>query len=302
MAPKLLLLTFLTLTLNLANAQNNRQQYFDGADTVATTSIFIVNDTGNSIWQIGPPQKTVFDSAATSPNVLVTDTINTYPKNDTSFFRFYAGTSGWGSGGVLAIRWKQKLDMDMGTDGGIIEYTTDTGKTWTNVFNDPKVYNFYGFDPPNADTLKDGTHAFTGQDSVWRDIWLCYNLPSVFGDTLIFRFTFRSDSVDSSRDGWMIDNMLIQETYYHTVSTVDPKGTFLVYPTITTGAVNVAMGDSKKPITNILVLDVQGRVVQRYNQKTEKTTIDLNGLTNGNYFIHVHTGEKIEVHKVLLNQ
>jgi hypothetical protein len=40
----------------------------------------------NNIWQIGKPQKIIFINAHSAPNVLVTDTINSYPTNDTSIF------------------------------------------------------------------------------------------------------------------------------------------------------------------------------------------------------------------------
>src|ERR1700747_2873685 len=39
-----------------------------------------------NIWQIGSPHKPVFASAYTNPNVIVTDTANHYPVNDTSSF------------------------------------------------------------------------------------------------------------------------------------------------------------------------------------------------------------------------
>ena len=167
--------------------------------------------------------------------------------------------------------------------------------------NDPNVYNFYGFDSSNIDTLQDGTYAFTGTDNVWRDIWLCYNLNTLTNKDYMLRFTFRSDSVDSNRDGWMIDNMLLQRTIFHTVAKIDPGNTFIVYPTITNGIIKVATGDAKAKIESILILDMHGRIVKRHNAQTDKTTVDISGLPDCNYFVHVHSGSKIEVHKVLLS-
>ena len=49
-------------------------QYFDGADTSIQNSILIETDTSvSNVWQIGHPQKIIFDSAATAPNAIVTD-------------------------------------------------------------------------------------------------------------------------------------------------------------------------------------------------------------------------------------
>src|SRR5688572_3750756 len=61
------------------------QQYFDGADTAKNNSIIIQFDTGSpNIWQVGKPQKKLFTRAATVPKALVTDTVKSYPNNNTS--------------------------------------------------------------------------------------------------------------------------------------------------------------------------------------------------------------------------
>lgn len=297
-----LLSTILLFTFNYAYSQNYLQ-FFDGNDTLTSNSLIISLDTSSSnIWQIGPPQKTIFDSAASMPNVIVTDTINTYPDSNKSVF--HASVSGfvyWGLG-ISAIRWKQKLDMEFKKDGGYIEFSVDSGATWTNVFRDTNVYNFYGYDSANVDTLADGTVAFTGTDTTWRDIWLCYQSTTFQTHGIIlFRFTFESDSVDANNEGWMIDNMLFQQTRFHTVNTVDPNKKILVYPTITNGIVKVATPDSKTKIENIVVVDINGRISKRYNNLQDQTTINISDLSAGNYFVHIATENKIEVHQITLN-
>lgn len=39
---------------------------------------------GINCWQIGHPQKTIFNTAYSPVNVMITDTVNAYPANDTS--------------------------------------------------------------------------------------------------------------------------------------------------------------------------------------------------------------------------
>ncbi len=85
-------------------------QYFDGADTLTTSVIVnIVSDSSN-VWQIGRPQKTIFDSAATLPNAIVTDTIGFIPLNNTSSFIISVHPYTLGPF-VSAYQWKQKLDL-----------------------------------------------------------------------------------------------------------------------------------------------------------------------------------------------
>ena len=53
-----------------------------------------------------------------------------------------------------------------------------------------------------------GNTAFSGTDSLWRNIWLCFNtlaMPPI--DSLYIRYRFVSDSINNNREGWIIDNM-----------------------------------------------------------------------------------------------
>ena len=70
-------------------------------------------------------------------NVIITDTINTYPVNDTSRFSFSVYNDF--SFAIVAIQWLQKLDIDSTGDIGTIEFSTDGGQTWQNTFNNPYV-------------------------------------------------------------------------------------------------------------------------------------------------------------------
>ena len=295
----------LLLNYNQATAQQDtRRQYFDGADTSVSKSIIVHLDTAaENIWQIGRPQKTIFDTANTLPNVLVTDTINNYPMGNTSRFIIGFNTDDWRTNLYkVAFRWAQKLDMDTNRDGGMVEYSLDTGKTWVNVFNNTNVFNFYGFDSTmNKDTLVTGEYAFSGTDTAWKDIWLCFDgnvLQKT--DSFLLRYTLLTDSVDNSREGWMIDNMMSEPTYFHTVSQVDDKGTFLVYPTITTGIIKIDTENDAPEIEALQVVDAQGRVVRESKHLPVKTSIDISMLPAGTYFIKVGTAHKAEIHKIVL--
>ncbi len=304
MNKKLLLLTFLAFTLNFAGAQNVLKQYFDGKDTLPQQSVIIHFDTASgNVWQIGPPQKVLFDSAATVPNVLVTDTINTYPPNDSSRFIIGFNTNIWSFNLYkVAFRWKQKLDLDTTDDGGMVEYSLDTGKTWVNVFKNPNVFNLYGYDSlKNSDTLPGRGYAFTGTDTVWRDIWLCFSGSIISQtDSFMLRYTLISDSTDNSREGWMIDNMMAQPTYYHTVSKIDPAQTFLVYPTITTGVLKIDADVEAGEIESIYITDINGRLLREYKHTPVKTSVDISMLPAGTYYVRVGISNKAEIHKVVL--
>ncbi len=298
----LLILTAI-FTSSLAQAQSLRQ-YFDGADTNGFSALLIIRDTTDTIdvWQQGPPQKMIFDSAATYPNVMVTDTINNYPPNDTSSFSIHADIR-YLSWGVHAIRWKQKLDYDFKADGGLVEYSLDTGDTWHSVFDDPYIYNFYGFDSSNVDTVN-GSLAFTGTDTVWRDIWLCFDRSYFFNKDVLIKFTSVSDSVDNQREGWMMDNFMAEQTFVHTVKKAADNNYLKVYPTLTTGRVFIEAEKLQEYhiIESIRIVNTEGRTVRTYGQAPTKFFVDMADLPRGNYYINVTTNKRSQTFTVTLSQ
>lgn len=295
-------LTWLSFTVSFAQ---NHQQFFDGADTNEWNSLFVIieNDSGN-VWQIGKPQKLIFDSAATTPNAIVTDTINFYPSNNVSRFGF--AYKPWVTWGVLAVRWTQKLDLDTNHDGGIVEFSIDSGTTWQNVFNNPLVYNFYGFQAENADTLEStGEFSFSGTDTLWRDIWLCFDISflNTVTDSIHFRFTLKSDSVDNNKEGWMIDNLWSMLTIFHTVKS-EMQDYIKIYPTVTNGLVNIETIKLMEyhVIESMQLFDMNGRVVQEFGISPTKFTIDIGNHPNGMYHLRINTNKATNSFPVILNK
>ena len=280
------------------SAQGYYEQYFDGADTSALNSILIELDTSSTnIWQVGPPQKVIFNGAATVPNVIVTDTINNYPASNTSGFRFdLENNFGWF--GILALQWMQKLDMEPDSDGGLVEFSIDGGLTWQNAFNNPYVYNFYGFLPANQDTLPNGDYAFSGTDTTWRNIWICFDISwmTTIPDTARFRFTFKSDSAGVAQEGWMIDNMSANITIIHTLKN-DPLPAYLnVFPN---PAANIVHVETEKIqefhiIETMELVDQNGKVVKSWQNIPTKFWFNTEEFANGNYLLKVTTNLRSE--------
>ena len=59
------------------------------------------------------------------------------------------------------LRFMQAFRFEEGFDGGVVEYSTDGGGTWTDV--DPNIYNgSIGPAPAAEKTALDGRDAYTG--------------------------------------------------------------------------------------------------------------------------------------------
>jgi hypothetical protein len=301
----IILTVFVILIIPFSPKSQTYSQYFDGADTSAWNSLIIQPDTSVfNVWQAGPPQKAIFDSAATLPNAMVTDTINFYPPNNLSRFSFTINSE-WFGWGILALQWKQKLDMDHDFDGGIIEFTTDMGDTWQNVFNNPYVYAFYGYDTANVDLLQSGDYAFSGTDEEWKDIWLCFDVSWLsYYDTLTFRYTLMSDGSDNQREGWMIDNMIAHLTIIHTVDDAEQEEYMMVKPNPTTGKIDIQTKkrDDFHIIEQIDVMDMNGRMVKQYKICPTKFSINLADQPNGIYFLRIKTNIQTETFNVILQK
>lgn len=285
-------------------AQYYSYQHFDGADTLPQQSLIIKVDSSNEdIWQIGKPSKTIFNAAYTSPNVIITDTLNSYPPSKVGSFQFeYVPPFNFG---IIALQWTQKLDFDKGIDGGIVEFSTDSGNTWQNAFTSPLVYNFYGFDPNNRDTLLNGKVGFTGTDTNWRDIWLCFNSSwaSQFS-SIWFQFTLVSDSVDTHKEGWVIDNLMARPTIIHTAVTPQQKEYLKIYPNPTKDILYIELQKRAEfhLIEKMELMNMQGEIVEKWEKLPTKFFIETKKYAAGVYRLRVQTNVKTETVSVIIDK
>jgi Secretion system C-terminal sorting domain len=295
---KLLRMTLLFACLyNFIFAQQYTQ-YFDGADTSYSTALIVeIDPDTDNVWQIGPPQKAIFNGPATVPNAMVTDTINFYPQGNTS--RFITKVIPWANFGIYALQWQQKLDMANDFAGGIVEYSFDHGGAWFNVFNNPYVYNFYGFLPTSQDTLlSSGEYAFSGTDSTWRDVWLCFDISwlSQFQDTIYFRYTLKSDSVEGHHEGWLIDNMISHITFQHTLKD-SLDGKYLnAYPNPANDILYIETQKLQEfhIIEEMTLTNTLGQIVGTWHNIPTKFFVPVDKYPSGNYLLNVRTNIKSE--------
>lgn len=172
-----------------------------GADRI------ILPEGNSSLWQIGKPSKKVFTGANSSPCVIVTDTLNPYPVNDTSsFVVVHIANDGWKFNyPKIDVGGWYYVNSDTLSDYGFIEFSPDKGKTWTLV------------DSTNSGCCSWGASqeypVFTGNSNGWKHFYycLCTSVPVNIGDTILYRFTFISDGNQTYKDGLMFDNLHFED-------------------------------------------------------------------------------------------
>lgn len=154
----------------------------------------------NNCWQIGTPNKEFLSDANSPTNVIITDTVTPYPVNDTSSFTiWHTAHEGFVEGHTATLSGFYKIDTDTIGDFGVLEFSPDNGNLWVNLLTDT-IY------PPHWYSEKP---VFYGQkDWTFFYVELAHmGFRYEFGDTVLFKFTFISDSVDNHKDGLMFDDI-----------------------------------------------------------------------------------------------
>jgi len=255
-------------------------------------------DTSNpyNCWQIGRPNKTVFNSSYSPPNAIVTDTIHPYPVNNNSVF--YLGFSlpdynPWYYE-ETDLSFYFKLETDSLTDWGKIEFSIDTGKTYYNIL---QVSQFTVTDSAGNIIASNGVGnpvVFTGTYHGW-----CYfstkQIELPYPDTIIYRFTFHSDSVQTNRDGWMIDNI----TYLSFWEGIQESGSgFKIYPNPAKDFIKIRNSESRNPYS-LCFLDDMGIVRKKVENLQGDREVYVGDLAEGVYFVVVESGGVRTVVKVV---
>ncbi len=297
---KSILPLLLCCTINLtAQIQFNNFENNNNLDVVIGPSSM------DSIWQIGVPQKTLFDVSFSDPNAILTDSINNYGTNLSATFEIEINEETMWSFPFIQLEWMQKIDAETGVDGGIIEASYDQGVTWQNVLDDP-IYRPAIVGQYQIDTLHNNRLGLTGTSTDWQWIGLCWGTP--IGEhpfpleTIKLRFTFISDGNHTEQEGWMIDNFL---TLGEVIGSTTNSGQIIpldIYPNPATKEVILDTQNITGEDIKIQIIDASGRKVldkSIENMNMEKQVLSLENYSKGIYFIQLIVEDQIYLQKFI---
>jgi Secretion system C-terminal sorting domain len=155
-------------------------------------------------WQIGVPQKATINSAYSPSNVIITNTVNSYPINETSVFIFtHIDQGGYSAPHSAELSGYYNVNTDSLNDFGTIEISLDQGTSWINLITDTTYAAYYYWNGPKP--------VLTGNSNGWQNFWVSLaSLGNVFpvnyNDTILLKFTFISDSIPDTLDGLAFDS------------------------------------------------------------------------------------------------
>jgi len=280
---KLILATSLTLITLTSFGQWLGDQYYilNFDDTTELHHLRIDSLTNhNNLWQIGALHKTIFNNAFTIPNVIVTDTSNPYPVNDTSAFTIVNIVSGygWQYNHTASLQGEYFVDTDTLNDFGTIEFSPDNGTSWYDIVNDTFITNR---------TLFQGWITLTGNSNGWQPFFV--NLAPLgqlfnvqLNDTILFRFTFISDNIQTNKDGIMFDDLHFED-YFEGIDEIQDDDLISVFPNPTSGELRIQRKTFNDK-TRIQIYNYTGEILYE-NQIFTGDAIDTRQFRNGIYLL-----------------
>jgi hypothetical protein len=296
------LLLVLLLLPHFGFTQSNIPQYnFTFEDT--THEYFMYRDTlsnPNCIWQVGEPQKTVFTTSVSLPNAIVTDTINSYPINDTSSFiiKHEVGDGFLKYGGTPGIHLSADyfVNTDTLNDYGKIEFSPDNGNSWILISDDTLDGEFGTTWPIISDC------SLTGNSYNWKSFFIDmsaynYTLFNV-GDSVQYRFTFISDGNSENLDGLMFDNITILDVSFGGTEEFT-KSSNNSYPNPFSNQLTFKVNNET---TNLIIYDINGKTVYTTQFKNQSLIeINTSQFESGMYFYELldPNGDKLENGKIV---
>jgi hypothetical protein len=228
----------------------------------------------NNAWQVCIPNKTMLDSAHSLPKAIMTDSIGPYPVNDTSSFiiKFipYAQCMC-----APVIGGYYRMDGDTLKDFGRIEFSLDYGNTWLDALSDTVVPQIWWITEKPV---------LTGRIHRWKHFfaYLPYDLT---GDTICYRFTFISDSIQTNQDGWLLDDLFLIDHIEGTreIESVDEID---IYPNPAASMITVS-GKFINDCMEVSIYDIRGQLRLQQSLQKDKEDIDISNLSKGTYLVKV---------------
>lgn len=266
------------------------------------TWILLSNDTTGA-WQIGAIQKPGFDSAYSPANAVATDTLEPYPVSiSSSCFEIDLNQLPLTGGGIV-LSFVHRYDTDSLIDGGYLEISYDDGATWTNVLLGPS-WIYFGAENLYAvtDTLAEGDCGFSGSSADWittRIQWVLYGLTRGANVGLKIRFCFKSDSIQTNKAGWIIDNIKISTTgFWGDIEDANAYHALKIYPNPVVEQLHLQFNPTTVKHYAIAIYDILGQqLTVPLPLLAGNSSLDLSAYPPGVYAIQVRENQQVVAYK-----
>lgn len=263
--------------------------YWDVITFEPSASYLYIDNSVNNLWQIGAPDKPVFNSAFSVPNVIVTDTINSYTPNNNSTFIVKLEHESFWEQQMTHFTFRHQFFTDTINDYGVVEVSYDCGNTWNILALDETYDMTYHRIPPSG--IYTSQYLATGKSNGW-----CYDLfdwywyfpvksstDPMWPDNIWIKFKFVSDGNTANKDGWMVDHITIYADYYAGLD--EQKTSFYsnVYPNPCDDILSIDTPYEEEQNLMLYVTDVIGKLILKKECFTKTIQLNTSGMPDGIY-------------------
>jgi hypothetical protein len=278
----------------------NQINYCSGFDSIFK---LLQIDSG-SIWQIGAPNKQVFQGSYSDSFSIVTDLNSDYPTNDTSVFfvSLYDTSNNWvpnylGIYFPIHLSFTHRFITGSGNDYGSIEMSLDGGHQWYDVLSDSlnavtgytaigyyyTAYNYHYFES-TGDTLFDSLKV-SGNSNGWVHSEISkevayLNISHI--DSIMFKFSFISDG-QGQNEGWQIDDLCLSLDVVIGIEEYNLGNEIRIYPNPAKDILQIDFTPKNNQKAVLELYDVLGKQVLNKKLFIGKNQITISQLPIGVY-------------------
>jgi hypothetical protein len=158
-----------------------------------------------------------------------------------------------------------------------VQISTNNGSSWTTLCGK------YSTPPPHINGSEPG---YEGIQRYWVKEEM--DLTPYIGNQIKIRFRFTADNYGFD-DGIYIDNVLIRKTVNSTnlMHHSSVANNILVYPTVTSGKVNILSGSDGILTFKLFSADGKCLMMQNFNNHGTETELDITELNSGMYLMQI---------------
>ena len=308
---KNLLTLIISFLLVFAFTESQAQYTYDSVSFETNLSTIFIDPSPNNNWQIGMPSKTFFNAAHGGAKAILTDTINSYTPNDTSVF-IYTIRNPYTWTCYTSMEYWHKYDTDTLTDKGMIDASYDGGNSWIAVSDTSNVSPWgseFWWDYDFHETTGNYTHhnlITSGKSDGWIlsrfnwQWWIPVKSDSIIAppDSLMIRFTFIADAIETNKEGWMIDDILTYSADWQQCSGIEDQNRekkISISPNPFTSQ-TILKADFLFNNATITIYNFAGQAVNYFAGITGHTfTLSRDNLPSGFYYLVVKEKNKMIV-------
>ncbi len=262
----------------------------------------------NSTWEQGVPTGANLSASASGTQVYATNLSGNYPNNANAYLTSQCYDLTQIVNPIL--HFDMAFDIEENWDYAYVEYTLDSGATWTTLGSKNSMPLWYNSDAtangiPGAQWTGEAAnvHASGGTNGTMREYSYDFAGNVGIGETdltgatnILFRIALKSDGL-VVKEGLIIDDFVITGTPLAIEDYTTHN--LVIYPNPSKGIFNIKFQNIRNEV-QLSVLDVFGKKVYTTKINTLLYQLNLNNLATGVYFLNINDVHQQTTKKIII--